>query len=294
MESNYDPMLIKEKFSSLIVKLHDVGFTDELITYKMIKDPFFLCFERNEYLSFLRTPMEEIISRVFGRKNVLLEYDKAVVSEYYWAGNMYFSLLNDYHVPLQKLFLIWPLSRMVAKFDPYHEMPISALYRNYVAEEKETGIFKALKSLSLISNRELSVLTGISENTLRTYYDNSKLFNASFENISLLSEALCVNSCIFKKNSSFVMINDYLFKDEQFLSAFKQQLVKYYGIKDDVLLITDYVDAKQLVPMIKEHKKVLYLPEYAFIRYDGHLIYKFLKDSEIYLLANQALQNMQE
>ena len=130
MDNNFDPLLVKNKFSSLVARLHDIGFTDDLISKTIVEHPFFDLFENNKCLYFLRTPLEQIVNEVFNKKDVFIDYDKPIVSEYLWAGNMYFSLMNEFHIPLERLFLIWPLDIMVNKFTPYHEMPTNSLFDN--------------------------------------------------------------------------------------------------------------------------------------------------------------------
>ena len=53
----------KEKFGALLFHLVDEGFTSEHISFVLIHDPFFLCFEKNDINGFLETSIEEIIER---------------------------------------------------------------------------------------------------------------------------------------------------------------------------------------------------------------------------------------
>ena len=45
MDNNFDPLLVKNKFSSLVARLHDIGFTDDLISKTIVEHPFFDLFE---------------------------------------------------------------------------------------------------------------------------------------------------------------------------------------------------------------------------------------------------------
>ena len=56
-------------------------------------------------------------------------------------------------------------------------MPSNSFYEAYLKMEKEAGVLSSLKKRNKITNKKLSILTGISENTLNNYKDNEKLFN---------------------------------------------------------------------------------------------------------------------
>ena len=289
MESNFDPILVRDKFSSLIARLHEVGFSDDLITSKIIDDPFFDCFENNDYLILLKYSLEEIIANVFNKKNAVVDYNKPLISEYVWAGNMYFLLLNDYHIPLERIFLIWPLSTMIEKYNPYHEMPSNSLYENYRSDELKINIFKQLKKRSGLSISKISILTGINENTLKSYLRDNRIFDASFENINLLSKAFNIKPSVFKKHSSFVMVSDYLLSDKDFLSRFKEVMARYFNVNKDVQLVETYKNNSELVALGKKHKVYIYLPDFALIKYTRTLEYIFLNDNEINMLASMCL-----
>lgn len=290
MDNNFDPLLVKNKFSSLIARLHDIGFTDDLISKTIVEHPFFDLFENNKCLYFLRTPLEQIVNGVFNKKDVFIDYDKPIVSEYLWAGNMYFSLMNEFHIPLERLFLIWPLDVMVNKFTPYHEMPTNSLFDNYLKEEKKIGILRALKNKSGISNRQLAKLTNISESTIASYYDNEKLFKASYQNICLLANVFEAKISIFKKKSSFVMVSTYLFTEENFVQKFKQELIKYFDTDENIYFVRTYKDNDELLQMGKKYKTFIYLPDFALIKYyHERLEYKFLKDNQINMLVMNTL-----
>lgn len=147
----------------MVSRLHEVGFTDEIITKTILEHSFFSCFERNDCKQFLELSIEEILSKVFRKENVILDYASPYVSEYYWAGQMYFLLLSECRIPLERSFLIYPLSTMIKLFNPYHEMSYLHFISHYLEDEKKKGIFKALKKWRKLSTRELSVLTGIKE-----------------------------------------------------------------------------------------------------------------------------------
>ncbi len=291
MESNFDPTEYKSKFGVLISRLHEIGFTDDIITKRIVEERFFSCFEDNKQDVFLKTPLEEIIQNVFDKENVVFDYGAPYVSEYYWAGEAYFTLLMDGKIPLERLFLICPLSKMVQMFSPYHEMPFSSLKDAYVRDEKEKSIFKSLKQLRHLTNKELSVLTGIKVPTLNSYKNNDILYRASFQNLTLLSKAFHISPNVFKKETSFFLISDDLLHDETFLIKFKKKLVSFFGIEESTPLINKYQSDKELLALGKKYKRFLYLPDFALIKYQRKLAYRFLRDEEIYLLAKDCIDN---
>lgn len=280
---------LKNKFGALISRLHEVGFTDEIITKTILEHPFFSCFERNDCKPFLELPLEEVISKVFRKENIVLDYASPYVSEYYWAGEMYFLLLSDYRIPLERSLLIYPLSTMIKLFNPYHEMSYSHFVSRYLEDEKKKGIFKTLKKWRNLSTRELSVLTGIKETTLNSYQNNDFIFRASYQNIVLLSDSFHVREATFKKNSSFRVVSYDLLQNKEFLSVFKEELIRYFNVKENVVFISTYKTDKEIQTLVKENKQIIYLPEFALVKYRGKIVYEFLEDPEIYLLVNNSL-----
>ena len=77
--------------------------------------------------------------------------------------------------------------------------------------------------------------------------------------------------------------------NEKFLQSFKDELIRYFNIKKDILFVTVRKTDQEIRELLKEEKQILYLPEFALIKHQGKIIYKFLEDSEIYLLTNNAL-----
>ncbi len=290
MENNVEPSQYKDKFGALLSRLHEIGFSDEIITKTILEHPFFSYFEKNKSEIFLKTPLEDIIQNVFHRDNVVLDYSSPFISEYFYAGGAYFSLLLDYKIPLERSFLIYPLSKMIERFNPYHEMSFSHLATRYLEDEKKIGIFRALRKWRNLTVREISVLTKIKMPTLVSYNSNVSLMNASFENISLLSEAFHVRISTFKNRSSFYLLPYELLHDESFLKEFKKELVLYFDIDEGTLLIDTYKTDKELSALVKMHKVLIYLPDFALVKYQGRVVYRFLKEEEIGLLVKNSMR----
>lgn len=233
----------KEKFGALLFYLVDEGFTSEHISFVLIHDPFFLCFEKNNINGFLETSMEEIIERCFHKK-VLLDYVKPIAAEIFWAGEMYMSILYNLSIPIQRSVLVCPIQKMVSFFDVYHEMHESQLLKRYEEEEKKISVLKELYKHK--SNmRKLSFLTGIKERTLISYLDNEKLFAASASNINALSSYFGVPFSIFVSKSSCLPVSEALLKDDRFRFHLANALSSFYGIslsKSDLYLYESHDD----------------------------------------------------
>lgn len=289
MENNSAPSKYKDKFGVLFSMLHEVGFRDEIITKAVLEHPFFSCFEEDKSEVFLKTSIETIIADVFRKKDAYLDYALPFVAEYYWAGQMYFVLLKKAAIPLERSLLIYPLNTMVERFNPYHEMHEDELIKRYLLDEERIGVFHSLKHLRNLSIRELSILTGIKETTLISYNKNKFLWNASFQKISLLADVFRVRMATFKKKSSFCILSYEMLQDEDFLKSFKKELLLYFGISKDLLLVNSYKDEKDIAALAKKHRCFFYTPTFALIKYQGRINYRFLSDEEIQMLVKRAL-----
>ena len=287
MEDNFDPIDYKNKFASLIALLHKVGITDDCISFKISTDEYFSLFEKNDHLKFTKISNEEILKDVFGKEDFLFDYEAPLTSEYVWSGLMYFTLLYEYHVPLERLFLIYPISAMIDKYHPYHEMPSNALYEQYLRDENEISIIKRLKKLRRLTSKQLSVLTGINERTINSYNDNKKLFSASYANISLLAKAFKVKISTFKKKSDFVLLTDYSFNDEQFANNLKSKLIEFFNVNNDIYFVDSFKTKDELIQIGKEFGQFIYLPDYALIKYRNKLQYTFIQDYELNMLISR-------
>ena len=286
MENNYESA--KGKFGALMSRLHENGFRDDFITKTVLEHPFFSCFEDNRIEKFLRTPLEEIIRNAFHKDNAYIDFSLPYISEYYWAGEMYFMLLSRYEIPLERSFLIYPLGKMVERYSPYHEMSESQLAEQYLSDEQRIGVFRSLRNLRGLSIRELSVLTGIKPPTLTSYSKNEILWNASFRNIALLSEAFHVRNATFQKASSFCLVPQELFHYDGFRKEFLRLAALYFGTPEDTPTILDHQTDTEIASLAKKYHRFFYLPDFALIQHRGKVTYRFLEEKEIRMLARQA------
>ena len=139
MENNVSQL--KKRFSLLLNHLLRSGLTQEYIEEKIVRDPYFLFLENNDVDSFLKTPFETIIKKVFS-KEVYIDYSLSPISEYIWAGEMYITIALNENIPLQRLFLLLPISVMLSLFNPYHEMNNYQLVKRYIDKYDKKSIIK--------------------------------------------------------------------------------------------------------------------------------------------------------
>lgn len=115
------------------------------------------------------------------------------------------------------------------------------------------------------------------------------MFRASYQNITLLSTAFHVREAAFKTNSSFCIVSYDLLQNKEFFSILKEELIRYFNVKENIVFINNYKTDKEIQALVKENKQIIYLPEFALVKHRGKIIYRFLEDPEIYLLINNSL-----
>ena len=257
---------LKKKFALLINCLIASGFSYELIEERILKDPFFLFMENNEVANFLKTPIETIVKNVF-KKEIYIDYDKPLISEYVWVGEMYITLSINLDIPLQRVVLLLPIAVMLSLFNPYHEMSNSHLMERYQNDFSSNSVLKLFMREANISIRKLSILLNIKEKTLLSYQKNDILFNASINNVYRISSFFNVPVSLFLKHSNYSPFEPSFLNDDVMLNNFKTVLANYLGLNIEQL----YLDIEQM--MVRKKNKTYYL-----------------SDKEIKLLGKQALE----
>ena len=257
---------IKNRFGALLAILHNEGYLDDAIDNMIIKSSFFDCFENNDVDLFMNTGIEDIVMNVFG-KNIIVDYNSPLVSEYYWAGQNYIQIMLNNNVPLKRIFILLPLRKMVDLFSKYHEMNPIKLCERYNEIEKSVSLLKVLRADSTYSIRKLAFLTGIKEITLKSYeLNNDKLFNASSGNINKISNQFNIPRYIFVKESSFVPYFDFLFKDDEFIDNFTNNICIYLNIENEKAKFVDYhLESKEIIKLLKKYKKIIYIKKPGII-----------------------------
>ena len=214
---------IKKKFGALLSLLfHSAHLEFANITRKMIDSSFLDLFENNHLELFMDKSNEELAKELFPNSIIISETTNDI-GPLYWSGIQYMNIFFNYRIPLKIIFLVCPLEKMVDKYDVYHEMNEKNLCDDFIKNElRDSSILKKLRKERDLSVRELSLLTKIKETTIRYYeLNNNNLFDASLNNINSLMTVLNVNLIFFKKKSSYVPTNYYLFQNEEFLEDVK-------------------------------------------------------------------------
>ena len=208
---------------------HNYSFSS--IQNKLLNSSLVYFLENNKANQFAyRVNEEELIKQIYNINNDIesIKLD----STCRWVANSYIDLFYEYHKSFSYLFLLFPLEEMFDIYVLYHEMDIQQLFRLYEKRNKEIKILPALLKKKKISIRELSLLTGISENTLTHYCrDNANLYNANIKNITMLCDVLDVDLSIFKENiNNDVDYSTYEFdrRDYKYRSYLALLLIQYY------------------------------------------------------------------
>ena len=265
----------KIKFATLLSKLYySASLSIEQISYKIAYSDVFGFVENNDINSFMGKQYSELIKEYF---NASLLHESNDINPVYWAGLQYINLLLDKKIPLNQLFILCPLKEMVSHYEIYHEMNETQLIEEFMNNEYKRSLLSLLIKHNNTSYKKLSVMTGISINTLKYYSkSNDILFKTSFDNIVLLMKSLNVKSMsLFQKESSFINVNS-IFEDEEKRNDFIELTKKYLNIDPNIKLDLYDRDYK------KKDGNGIYIGVANIVRYKNTS--KVLNDSEVLLL----------
>lgn len=228
---------IKDKFSTLLSKLVTnarLSYSD--ITYRFIKSDFLDCFENNNLSYFFDKSYEAIIQDLFNKESVYSEDIDPVI---YWCGIQYMNIFLNKRIPLKQLFLMCPLRKMESYYEMYHEQNDIKLVNVFMNELYQKSILKELRNDKRYSIRELSILTGISPNTLKYYEDNKNLFKASFENVNKLRKVLECSDSLMKEKSDFVPYTNVILETKETKQNFDKYVKNYYNSDNRIIYEDD-------------------------------------------------------
>ena len=226
-----DTYSLKHKFASFLSKSYfSAGLTLEQINNVMVFDKRLFFMETNNYKWFIDKQIEELDAELFGSDLFFYSNDANPV---YWAGLQYMTISLNCSIPLNQIFLLCPLDKMVSLYEAFHEMSSQHIIERFLENEYKNSVLKAIREYRNMSLKELSLLSSIPYDSLK-YYEktNNTLFSASSSNISSLSNALGVESSLFLKKSSFVPFSLSLLDDQLFVNKISKQLSSYLSIKD--------------------------------------------------------------
>jgi len=228
MIETVDTQALKNKFGILLSKLYtNSKLPFDVITQKILIDDYFDFLERQDSGNFLMKSYEEIARDVFKCEFV---FSENLISEIYWAGQMYMTISLNCQIPLKQLFLICPLEKMVSHFEIYHEMNDQQFVSAFLGDEYGASILRTLRKKSGLSARALSVCSGVAEHTIKYYEkDNKHLFNASFENICSLRRVLNCSESLLKRQSDFIPCSDAFFTNKELFTKLCNKLDNIYG-----------------------------------------------------------------
>lgn len=249
-----DTNKLKKKFGILLSKLYtDNKFSAKEINDIIISRDYFDFLERQEAKKFLEESYEKITKREFDAEAV---YEEETLSEFYWAGMMYITISLNKRIPLRTIMLLCPLDEMINHFKIYHEMNDIQFVDYFLNNNYQTSILKLLRKYRKMTVKELALITDIPEMTIKHYEkNNNNLFNASFENISKISEALEFSTSYFSRYSKFVPFTYILFEDRDIFKQLSDKIDAYYKEKGryefDGILLKRITDKKEeFVPEI--------------------------------------------
>ena len=132
-----------------------------------------------------------------------------------FIAESYFKLFIYFNKSFEYLFLYWPLSYFISRYNIYHEMDFSNLRNDFIKKTKEMTLIKKLSKERNIKLIEISKLTGINKNTIDKYARNDQyLYNANYGNIHKLAKLFNVKDNIFLANLGIYFdASIYLFDD---------------------------------------------------------------------------------
>ncbi len=149
-----------------------------------------------------------------------------------WLSEAYLRLFFKYHKSMEFIFLYLPIDKMSYMFDAYHEMDWRELY-DYFLEliEKKSALSLLLKDRK-ITIYELSVLTGLKKETIKSYSRNNKnIYKASFNNVLKITEALNVDCDVFiEEISNYIDASslELQIKNIKYLSGYAYYIISYF------------------------------------------------------------------
>ena len=165
----------------------------------LIRSNFYKEIENNDY-SHIFEEDELVIEDILGFKFGIPYYDTISL----WAGEAYLYLFTKLEKPIDYLFLYIPIKKMKELFFAYHEMGWPALVERFEYEVNQSTLLSTLLKRKKISEKQLSILTGIDESIIRNYcLDDSKLFLAPYNHVYRLSVVLEAREEMFAKNIFF-------------------------------------------------------------------------------------------
>ncbi len=231
MISFVDVYECKRKFATLISKLYySAGLSLEIINDKLIYGNLLRLFEENKVEELLAKQYQDLSWEYFDAE---LKYDANDDGPIYWAALQSVNISLNYSIPLKQIFLLCPLSEMVAHFDIYHQMNNIEMSKEFLENEYKRSILREIRKTIGITASQLGKMAKVPQNTLK-YLEksNTNLFNSSYQTIASIMNATNLKDIsIFTKTSNFVPFSKYLINNESFMLCLKKEISSYFDLK---------------------------------------------------------------
>lgn len=187
---------IIERLAAIITYGLNEGYSYKSIEEHIVSSPLVAKLENNEYDIELK--IEKAVETAYG---LSLNTQADISFKGLFLAESYIKLFFFYNRSFEYIFLYWPLSYFLERYEIYHEMDFSNLRRDFESKTKETSLLKKLAQERGIKLIEISKLTGINENTIDKYSrDDKYLDGASNSNIYKLARLFDVKENIFISN----------------------------------------------------------------------------------------------
>lgn len=260
---NYDRLV------ELFARIFHYGFINEFhpkaIEGRIINSQIVNFLETNKDYFLEEKNDDEIICDLYSlNKNHQIDMNFSNLS--LWIANAYLNLFFEFKKSFAYLFLYISLEEMVDKFDLYHEMDVTQMFEYFANQIKEKTLLSNLLKEKKLTTKQLSVLSGISINTLNGYCkSDSILYGASYEYVSLISQILNVKPNIFLKKLYISLVSPALLTNKE-----KTQLAKdtyeFFNTKE---LVEKYEYSKDRNMLKGKHKNIN-----IFLDYDEKYTYE--------------------
>ena len=184
---------IINRLAAIITYGLNEGYSYKSIEEHLISSSFVNDLEKNKYD--IESKIEKVVESTY-MVSLNVEADISFIGLF--LAESYFKLFIFYHKSFEYIFLYWPLSSFIERYNVYHEMDFSNLRRDFESKIKQTTLLRKLALERQIKLVEISKLTGINENTIDKYSrDDKNLYSASYENIYKLATLFDVKENIF-------------------------------------------------------------------------------------------------
>lgn len=239
---------LKTKFGKLLSYLfHNANLELDNINDKLLSSSFLDMLEDNRLNEFISMPLEVMTRELFPKVEQSLDSNNDI-GEIYWAGLQYMNLFLNYRIPLRTLFILCPLKEMVAKFTIYHEMNEIELCKDFMKDNYiNNSILKYFRNLKRLSVRELSILSGVAEPTIKYLEDNNNNFyNATNKTLDSICRLLNIDMTFLKRKSQFLPVTYNLLNNKEFVVLLSIVIGKYYLNGDSPNLSIKFYKEKDL------------------------------------------------